>query len=234
MNNEYWRQWQQDWQSCNKKWNKCNWSNWLTFKLEQDSAGKVVIPNSYQDLTDLKKQLSVFGVYMIFCNNYEQQDNGIYLQMLKAIDKYGVLTIGESQNLYTRINNFIKCAKDLNNDNGGHSAGNTFYDLGLSDKLKLEHLWVSFLPVCAIDNNFLNKETLDKAQKEKAKKLLQILEYELTLSYLLYHGELPILTAKLQKPVFKDDDNKINKQEFFDYHQIEVIKNSKHLKTNNS
>jgi len=192
--------WQQDWQNCNKQWSKCNWYNWNTFQLTKDKQGEVIIPNSY------KQQLQVFGVYIVFANN--NLTNGFSFQMPKNKDKWGILTIGESMNLYTRLNTFIKCAINLNNNK--HSAGNNFYYLDLGKKLPVENLWISFLPASNIDNKFCGKSALDEYESSEAKQLCLMLEYELTLAYLVHHGELPILTSKLQKPVKARDIFKEN------------------------
>jgi len=192
------KNWQQDWIDCEQKWQHCNWYGWTTFQLNEKEIPPKQIPPEF------KKEMAVMGVYMVFVNNDLKNGFSFAMPNANANDEYGVLTIGQSSSkkssIYKRINTFIKCAKNLNNNNGGHSAGNNFYYLNLGEKLNIDNLWVSFLPIEAICSQYA-KDNLNDQEIAQAQKLIKQLEYELTLSYLLYHGDLPICTAKLEKPI---------------------------------
>lgn len=129
----------------------------------------------------LKTFMGEWSVWLKFSEgNLEKVPNspGVYeirypssLQRFLDKDNDGILTIGESSNLYERIKNFWE---SINGKSGSHSEGNTFYFLHLEYVFDLNRL------------EFRYKETKDKEEAELEEcKLLD--EYEEK------YGELPPL-----------------------------------------
>ena len=87
-------------------------------------------------------------------------------------DPHGILTIGESENLRTRIQKFCSCAIDL--DSGGHSAGMRYAFLGL-------------------DQFFPFKSLRFRWRVTASKLLAEELEGEMLTRYRKHHKELPPL-----------------------------------------
>ncbi|UVK96120.1 GIY-YIG nuclease family protein [Pseudomonas atacamensis] len=114
---------------------------------------------------------SLPGVYIICtCKN---------IQRVVGIDEYGVLTIGESDNLRRRLSAFMRCAS--NAGKAGHMAGWRFSYFSFEKVFPLETLWVSWIP------------TANKAAAYAK-------EGEMLALYLAQHFELPPLNYKFNWP----------------------------------
>jgi len=104
-----------------KNWRSYDWQNmdFVTDKLVNVIA-KFKINN--------KKEA---GCYMIFINNKQNEDKFSGIKVESDIDKWGMLSIGESRDLQHRLNTFLTCAFTALDERlkGGHVAGNKFYYL---------------------------------------------------------------------------------------------------------
>ena len=101
------------------------------------------------------------------------------IQRAVGTDEYGVLTIGESDNLRRRLRAFMRCAS--NSGKAGHMAGWRFNYFSFEKVFPLETLWISWFP------------TTNKAAAYAK-------EGEMLALYLAEHFELPPLNYKFNWP----------------------------------
>jgi len=106
------------------------------------------------------------GVYMVCASKSIHRLNGV--------DENGILTIGESENLRSRLVDFVRC---MRYGTTGHMAGWRFHQIGMHEKFPSDSLWVSWREV-------ENKEAAYKKEGE-------MLEF-----YLRRYWELPPLNYK--------------------------------------
>ena len=136
-----------------------NWSKWRTFQeLNQDKF--LEIPSKP-------------GAYIIASN--------IVIQRFHGSDDEGVIDIGESLDLRSRVIKFWRCAKDVDHKVTGHMAGWRFTNLKYQEILPLEKLFISYI-IC---------ESKDRAVDHEREQL------EI---YLFKHKELPPLNYKYSWP----------------------------------
>ena len=119
------------------------------------------------------------GVYEIRCK-------GKSVQRLLGKDDDGILDIGESLNLQTRLRTFLRCASDSNK--GGHAAGMTFA------RLKLRLSRKGFL-VDKLEFRWKTTDSKDEAYEA---------EGELLDAYVSRFGELPPLNYKFNWSNYED------------------------------
>lgn len=136
-----------------------NWSNWKTFQdLNQNHFSEIP---------------SKPGAYIIASNKDIQRFHGF--------DTEGIIDIGESLCLRSRIINFWRCAKDIDHKVSGHMAGWRFAYLKYQELLPLEKLFVSYI-IC---------ESKSRAEDHEREQLE---------NYLNKHKELPPLNYKHSWP----------------------------------
>jgi len=192
-----------------KNWRSYDWQNmdFVTDKLVNVIA-KFKINN--------KKEA---GYYMLFINNKQNEDKFSGIKVESDIDKWGMLSIGESRDLQHRLNTFLTCAFTALDERlkGGYVAGNKFYYLQLSKILNKEDLWISFITIDKLKQLTIIPHDLPEYLVSC---IIKKVEADFLKSFKDMYHSLPLLNQRLIS-------NKITEQFIKSKHQLFIKANNK-------